>query len=330
MSNRVLDLCSGIGGFALGMERAGFQTVAFCETNRFCREVLHSHWPEVPQFHDIRKLQGWHVGPVDIITAGFPCQPYSLAGKQKGAADPRNVWPDVCRLVREIMPEWFVGENVPGLDGKHMALDGVLVDLESAGYEAITIEIPACSVDAPHIRKRLFIVANRNGKLFNGTGHIGARWRNELANGGTHGCLADAARQSTRTTGCTWQYGDVANGESDQRSKGRPEHEREQGRSAFVVTSGASRSMGNGALPGCAGQWVSDRPTERPADFDSQWASAEWLVCPDGRARRVKPGVRLLASRVPRRVDSIRAYGNAVVPQIVEKIGWAIQHARSL
>jgi DNA-cytosine methyltransferase len=191
----VLDLCSGIGGFALGLERTGgFRTVAFCEANQFCVEVLQSHWPDVPVFRDLRKLRGWHVGYVDCITAGFPCQPYSLAGKQKGDADPRNVWPDVCRLVREILPEWFIGENVPGLDGKHMALDRVLTDLESAGYSAITIEIPACAVDAPHIRKRLFIVANRNGERLDRRGHIGqGRW-SQPANSGGHVADCNGAR----------------------------------------------------------------------------------------------------------------------------------------
>jgi DNA (cytosine-5)-methyltransferase 1 len=268
----VLDLCSGIGGFALGLERTGgFRTVAFCEANQFCVEVLQSHWPDVPVFRDLRKLRGWHVGYVDCITAGFPCQPHSLAGRQEGPADPRDLWPDVFRVVREIMPEWFIGENVPGLDGKHMALDRVLIDLESAGYSAITIEIPACAVDAPHIRKRLFIVANRNG-----------------------------ARPLPRTHAAQSQF--------------PPAHR--------------GGDMGNGALPGCAGVGLSDRPTHRQAHLDAQWTGAEWLDCPDGKRRRVKPGIRLLAHGVSRRVDQIRAYGNAVCPPLITKIGEAINASR--
>jgi DNA-cytosine methyltransferase len=343
----VLDLCSGIGGFALGFERAGFRTAAFCEFNQFCREVLQSHWPEVPQFHDIRKLKGWHVGYVDVITAGFPCQPHSLAGKQEGPADPRDLWPDVCRLVREIMPEWFIGENVPGLDGKHMALDRVLVDLETAGYSAIPIEIPACAVDAPHIRKRIFIVANRNGELHDRAGHVGAQGRSKPANGGSRVANRNGARPLPRAHSgvCCGEEsagsrdgklercggagshvanrasqrpqerqkplaaqsqfppahrgGDMGNGAFVRWPKGRPEHEGQQGRSAFAVASISCGHMGDGALQRCAGVGLSDRRPERQAHLDAQWAGAEWITCPDGKSRRVKPGVRLLAHGVP-------------------------------
>lgn len=272
----VLDLCSGIGGFALGLERAGgFRTAAFCEANVFCREVLQSHWPDVPVFHDLRKLRGWHVGYVDCITAGFPCQPHSLAGKQEGPADPRDLWPDVFRVVREIMPEWFIGENVPGLDGKHMALDRVLIDLESASYSAITIEIPACAVDAPHIRKRLFIVANRNGEQHDRRGHVGPRGRSKPANGGSH--VANCAslgpqvgkEQRHAQFPAPRRGGHMGNGALVRRTEGRPEHARQQGRSAIAEPSVSSRDMDNGG-----------------------WAGAEWLDCPDGKRRRVGTGVR--------------------------------------
>ncbi len=342
----VLDLCSGIGGFSLGLERAGgFRTAAFCEFNQFCREVLQSHWPEVPQFHDIRKLKGWHVGYVDVITAGFPCQPHSLAGKQEGPADPRDLWPDVCRLVREIMPEWFIGENVPGLDGKHMALDRVLVDLETAGYSAIPIEIPACAVDAPHIRKRLFIVANRPRERGDRRGHLGPQGRSKPANGGSHvanreriGCSGQPAaagrhdddRQAAgRQQGADGaQHGGAGSHVANRASQRPQERQKPLAAQSQFPPAHRGRHMGDGALPGLAGGHLSNMSQHRQAHLDAQWTGAEWLECPDGKARRVKPGVRLLAHGVPRRVDQIRAYGNAVVPQIAEEIGRAIHASR--
>ena len=164
MTLTVLDLFSGIGGFSLGLENAGMETVAFCETNEFCRKVLAKHWPSVPCYGDIRELTGAiiekEVGPIDLISGGFPCQPFSQAGKQQGVADDRYLWPEMFRIIREVRPRWVLGENVAGI--VKLALDQVLADLESLGYACQSFVIPACAVDAPHQRKRVWIVAHHS------------------------------------------------------------------------------------------------------------------------------------------------------------------------
>lgn len=160
-----LDLFSGIGGFALAARWMGWETVGFCDNERFARRVLAKHWPGVPQWDDIRNINE----PIqcDIITGGFPCQPFSVAGKQKGKADNRYLWPEMLRVVALQKPSWVVGENVAGLIG--MGLDTVLADLESEGYAAWPFVVPACAVGAPHRRDRVWIVAHlsfeRNGRL---------------------------------------------------------------------------------------------------------------------------------------------------------------------
>ena len=156
---RVLDLFSGIGGFSLGLERAGgFETVAFCEIEPFPRAVLAKHWPDVPCFEDIRELTHDQVGPVDLITGGYPCQPFSLAGKRQGERDDRHLWPEMFRLVDELRPTWVIGENVAG--HINMGLDQVLSDLESKDYTTRPFVIPACAKDAPHRRDRVWIIAH--------------------------------------------------------------------------------------------------------------------------------------------------------------------------
>jgi DNA (cytosine-5)-methyltransferase 1 len=159
---RVLDLFSGIGGFSLGLERAGMRTVAFCEIEPYCRAVLRKHWPDVPIFEDVRNLRAEYVGPVDVICGGYPCQPFSVAGKRAGQADDRHLWPEFARLVRELRPSWVLAENVVGHIS--LGLDEVLSDLESLGYSSRPFVIPACAVGADHRRDRLWIVAHADGE----------------------------------------------------------------------------------------------------------------------------------------------------------------------
>jgi len=150
-----LDLFSGIGGFALAARRVGWETIAFCEIEPYCQKVLRKHWPDVPIYDDVRELTGETVGHVDIITGGYPCTPFSSAGKRRGRADDRYLWPEFARLIRELRPRWVVGENVAGHIG--MGLDSVLADLEREGYAWEAFVIPACAVDAPHRRDRVWI-----------------------------------------------------------------------------------------------------------------------------------------------------------------------------
>ena len=134
---KVLDLFSGIGGFSLGLERAGMETVAFCEIEEYPRKVLAKHWPGVPIHKDIRKLDGTQYrGTVDVICGGFPCQPFSHAGKRGGKDDDRDLWPEMLRVIREVQPTWVIGENVAGFI--NMELDRTLSDLEDEGYACQT------------------------------------------------------------------------------------------------------------------------------------------------------------------------------------------------
>lgn len=152
------SLFSGIGGFDLGLERAGFTVEWQVENNEWCREVLKKHWPQVPCHYDITAIDWRDIPRVDLICGGFPCQPFSLAGKRAGQADDRYLWPEVVRCLDALRPAWFLGENVPGLIT--LALDQVCTDLESLGYTVWPVCIPACAVDAPHIRQRVWIVAH--------------------------------------------------------------------------------------------------------------------------------------------------------------------------
>lgn len=161
-----LSLFSGIGGIDLAAEWAGFSTVGFCEIDAFNQAVLRKHWPNVPIWGDVRgitveslRLAG--VEHVHLLTGGYPCQPFSQTGKQRGDEDDRYLWPEMRRLVATLRPLWVVGENV--LNHIHVGLDEVLADLDGLGYASQAFVIPACAVGAPHRRDRVFVVANAIG-----------------------------------------------------------------------------------------------------------------------------------------------------------------------
>ena len=164
MKLKHLDLFSGIGGFSLGLEATGgFETVAFCDIDQYPRQVLQKHWPHVKQYEDIKelnyeKLKADGLLPIDIITGGYPCQPFSVAGRKKGEDDPRHLWPEYFRLVKECRPTWVIGENVSG--HIKLGLDTVISDLESEDYAVRPFSISASSIGANHQRERVWIVAN--------------------------------------------------------------------------------------------------------------------------------------------------------------------------
>ena len=312
---KVLDLFSGIGGFSLGLERTGgFETVAFCEIDPFCRRVLAKHWPGVPIHEDIRKVTGVQ-GTIDVICGGFPRQPWSLAGKRAGTEDDRNLWPEMWRLIAEFRPRWVIGENVPGFDdAAGLGLDNMLSDLEGLNYQvAPPFEIPACAVDAKHKRARLWIVGN--ARSCGQPGNDRRRTRKEPENGCED--VADGTR--------------VQQGRQEQ----RPERERVRASGQSIdVADTQSKPIRAGLCPskqaGNGHGRFSDRCSEAISDTEhggrqgrdpqgkgpeAALPSYRWLPEPD---------VGRVAHGVPNRVGRLRALGNAVVPQIPERIGRAI------
>ena len=162
MKLKLLDLFSGIGGFSLGLESTGFfETIGFVEKDKFCQKVLKKHWSNINIEEDIRNVKGEKYA-ADIITGGFPCQPFSVAGKRKSTADDRYLWDEMLRVIREVKPRWVIGENVEGIVNinEGMVLRQVLNDLENEGFKSQCIIIPASGIGAWHQRKRIWIVAN--------------------------------------------------------------------------------------------------------------------------------------------------------------------------
>lgn len=160
------SLFSGIGGFDLAAEWMGWENVFHCEWNPFGQRVLHHYWPNAETFTDITKTDFTkYANTVDILTGGFPCQPYSSAGKRLGKEDERHLWPEMLRAIREISPSFVVGENVRGLTNWNggLVFDEVCTELESYGYSVAPVIIPACGVNAPHRRERIWFIAYADG-----------------------------------------------------------------------------------------------------------------------------------------------------------------------
>tara|TARA_R110002050_G_scaffold93257_2_gene194950 strand:+ start:293 stop:1147 length:855 start_codon:yes stop_codon:yes gene_type:complete len=203
---KVLDLFSGIGGFSLGLERAGMSTVAMCEKDPYCRKILAKHWPDLTIHEDIRNLDGKrYAESIDLVCGGFPCQPFSVAGKRKGTNDDRHLWPEMLRVIQESRPRWVIGENVFGFI--NMALDDVQADLEREHYEVRKFVLPAVAVDAKHRRDRIILIAysnspavwDRTERQAQGRDNLQAGRKTITPNDGTAQSLADT--QSERVQG---------------------------------------------------------------------------------------------------------------------------------
>lgn len=291
---RVLDLFSGIGGFSLGLERAGMRTTAFVEIDPYCRAVLAKHWPNVPCYDDVRTVTADRLRAdgieVDVICGGFPCQPFSHAGKQLGATDDRHLWPEMRRIIGEVRPAFVVGENVIGIVG--MELDAVLSDLEAIGYATRAFVIPAVAVDAPHRRDRVWIIAcdtDRDGK----SGFAEHAEVAQLSCLDAGSSIADSGRghrigtrQPIPARRLAVDAGDPAIAANADSERGR---------------------RGEARVEDAEDAW-------QPSSSPHRWPPFDAVSCgmDDG---------------LPHRVHRLRALGNSVVPQVVEVIGRAIMEA---
>lgn len=295
----VLDLFSGIGGFSLGLQRAGMKTIAFCEIDKYCQKVLKKNFPDIPIYDDVCKLNGSDINePVDLICGGFPCQPFSVAGKRLGAADDRHLWPEYLRLIQELKPTWIIGENVAGLI--NMGLDNVLSDLEGAGYSSRTFVIPAVAVDAKHRRDRLWIVG------YSSLQRRSEQFRNKRIDSQQHGIgesstlLSNSASKGLARNNDNSKLPEWVQYKSSQlrQNVAYTTSIRQQGQREFEQRSSSTP----------------DKKRQTDTTF-SIGIKSEWSI---------EPELGRVAYGIPHRMDRLKGLGNAVVPQIPEIIGNAI------
>ena len=289
-----LALFNGIGGFQLAAHWVGWKNVAHVEIDPFCNEVVARHFPESKCHTDIKEFNGKeYEGTIDIISGGFPCQPFSVAGKRKGKEDDRNLWPEMFRVIRQVRPAWVVGENVANLTN-FMEFENALLDMESEGYQVQSFIIPAVSVGAWHKRERVWIVGNSTGEgLEERKTDKQQQSFQDVERGSINVPNTDLQRhlhgELKKRSAKTWidaQRNVTAGSKSDTNSK----EER-------LDRTNAERSTQ-------AERWIM-QPVER-----------DWWA--------VEPGVGRVADGVPDRVDRLKSLGNAIVPQVAFEIFKAI------
>jgi len=307
-----IDLCSGIGGFALGFRWAGLsKPVLFCDIEPWSRKILRKHWPDVPILEDVKELANDPDGLIPdtdprrtIITAGYPCQPFSLAGERRGSEDDRHIWPYILSIIQTKRPAWTVFENVYG--HVSMGLDEVLSDLEGQSYAARPFIVPACATDAPHRRDRVWIIARNVGDTNSRerTGNNGGRPKQEESGTGFK-------------TGCK----DVAHANGT-----RPQRHMEQQAKQADAFIGCSKNVAD--ANGERGR----RGNPERQDAETAWQSSRG---PRNNPRGVEtwnpePSVGRVANGIPSRVDRLRGLGNAIVPQIAQRIGQVIKQCEEM
>ena len=315
------SLFSGIGGFDLAAEWAGWQNAFHCEWNEFGQKILKHYWPKAISYGDIKQTDFtiWR-GRIDVLTGGFPCQPYSLAGKRKGKDDERHLWPEMLRAIREISPTYIVGENVYGLVNWNggLVFHEVQTDLEAEGYEILPVILPACAVGAPHRRERIWFVAYSN-KRTTGPSRTSERTFGSGEQRGENGIYETGYVTNTNCEGLEKpekskqpiqlldvERNNTQNDATDTRCSERENwlHGKEQGRKATEFGNSYTKF----------GAWT-------------KFPTVEPTICSgnDGISGKLD-GITF-----PKwRNESIKAYGNAIVPQIALQIFNAINlHAAS-
>jgi len=361
---KVLDLFSGIGGFSLGLESLGqFETIAFCEKDKFCQKVLQKNFPNITIEGEIRDVKGEKY-KADVVCGGFPCQPFSVAGKRKGTDDDRYLWDETIRVVRECKPKWFIGENVEGIINiqEGMVLRQVQTDLEKEGFEVQCLIIPASGIGAWHQRKRVWIigcnVSNSNTRFSIGENEkVQTRW-NTTNDGGENVSNPNSQRTQIQTqrkhssikmSGSNGKKGrsdDVPNTNSGMRRRRgtefksgtnevwrfhiKKEKQSQQNfRSKTIgcdVVSGKKQNVSNSNVKRSQGYGLS-------TDMETLHDRSNNFTKTDNEEQQTWWEIESSFCRVPdgvsyeldkNRGNRIKALGNSIVPQIAREIGKAI------
>ena len=286
------SLFSGIGGLELGLQSSGIgRTVWQVEKSEFCRRVLERHWPGVERFEDVKECGEQNLPHVDLICGGFPCQDVSAAGKGAGLAGERSgLWFEFARIVGELRPQWVVVENVAS--GASRWVDAVMAGLAKQDYQAVPFPLSAADVGAPHLRRRIFVVAHANSyKLRKQPGRRRGQGGGETAITPGDGAQRAATNPNSKRSGPRGAGGVIA------RDKGRRPAQ-QKGRVARAASHAKGEQMGRPGLPREKTAWMEGPPV---------------------------PPVCRMDDGIPNMVDRIRALGNAVVPQCAEVIGHVIR-----
>ena len=340
MKHKLLDLFSGIGGFSLGAEANGIPTVAFVEKDPFCQKVLRKHWSNIPIISDIRKVKGedYETDGVTIVSGGFPCQPFSQAGKRKGTDDDRYLWDETLRVVTETKPRWFIGENVDGLvniqDG--MVLRSVQDDLEKEGFKVQCLVIPSSSIGAWHQRKRIWIIGEnvsntndsrdrtskhgteRQGNKTDDQGRQGqsqskpSRHSQDVSN--TIGELSDGCSSTTRLSpekqewmvSHSQEYKDKVWGETKR-------CDQQTGSRGYVSDTTVKRLERHGSQ---SSDLQESKERQDSSDRGSQEQHTWWQT--ESKIRGVPHGISYELDKD--RANRIKALGNSIVPQIAYQL----------
>jgi len=314
---RHVDLCSGIGGFSLGFEWAELsKPVLFCDIEPWSRQILAKHWPDVPIAEDVKELANDPDGLVpdcDIITAGYPCQPFSQAGQRRGSQDDRHIWPYIFSIVQDKRPTWCVFKNVYG--HVTLGLDEVLSDLERESYATRPFIVPACATDAPHRRDRLWIVARNvenstSSRRYTQSLFSSERlsWKNDFNTD-----EPSQRRDSGALANAQSMYSD-GSGEYTQQSQ-RQEPQSRNSSSATDVPNTDSKLRETQHQRSVLGKQNPEGSARGHSD-ESLQGNRQW---------KPEPSVGRVANGIPRRVDRLKGLGNAIVPQIAMRIGQTIK-----
>ena len=299
------SLFTGIGGFDLAAEWVGWTNIFQCDNDKYCTRILEKNFPEITRYGDIKQFNATqYYGKIDVLSGGFPCQPFSIAGKRKGSDDDRFLWPEMLRIISEIAPTWVIAENVSGLltQEQGVVFERCCTDLEALGYEVQPLVIPACAVNAPHRRDRLWIIAHSFGSRF-----IPGQKSN---------------RQKTRKTGKNTQFGfkqfsvQWTTPDSD--------------RFRFQKTRTEQQTTGTSGV-GSKGFITDSDSSNKSRCFDRQREkqsrrSNSWYIQFKGAGNYTQSPVCRRDDGIPNRVDRIKSLGNAIVPQVAYQIFKAISN----